>query len=547
MSGEAGVAVTDRMKYGIKPSAVRSETMLHNIKAVNGVSFPLQLGQDIIFEIPALGNGYYCDFSTSYFRMNVKVSFAEEIDFESATNGYVRFERGPESMFRRVQIFDASGNLLENFENYNDMYTLTELLTNNASNRRGVSTFHGEGFFNPLDYELTENDGLYCVSRNLPICFPDLGGAIVGQKWGDVSSANAATVALGAAERRSVTKSGAFNLYHDSSTEFGNVNRQTGTRQVSFQLMSSLFGGSSDKYLPMSAINGMRIIFSLENAVGSVVRHGLGTATMTVSLEDPTLFMNMVRVDPTVDAALLSAATGPDGLIRVHSQTYSMFQSSIYSNSQMWEYVIPIKVSSLKAIYFCFSPNTYNGLENAADRYNLTPFAYAGSEGLTGAVSSVKFPMRTTWYSNNLQSYQFFIDGKPNPASPVFLRTGCSEIISELQRAMHFGHKNGDGQYFSLLAAQGIGGYVTQNCIFGQEFESFSNKGPVIESGMNTLNSLVTLRMNFNNNATSPYPNTSKLVTNTDGFSDSVYLKVFCLYDVFLTIDPKTGIMRTEF
>jgi hypothetical protein len=27
----------------------------------------------------------------------------------------------------------------------------------------------------------------------------------------------------------------------------------------------------------------------------------------------------------------------------------------------------------------------------------------------------------------------------------------------------------------------------------------------------------------------------------------AVYLKVFCLYDVFLTIDPKTGIMRTEF
>jgi hypothetical protein len=74
MSGDAGVAVTDHMRYGIKTSAVRSETMLHNIKAVNGTSFPLQLGQDIIFEIPALGNGYYCDFSTSYFRMNVQVT-----------------------------------------------------------------------------------------------------------------------------------------------------------------------------------------------------------------------------------------------------------------------------------------------------------------------------------------------------------------------------------------------------------------------------------------------------------------------------------------
>ena len=32
-----------------------------------------------------------------------------------AGNGYVRFERGPESMFRRVLIQDASGNLLESF------------------------------------------------------------------------------------------------------------------------------------------------------------------------------------------------------------------------------------------------------------------------------------------------------------------------------------------------------------------------------------------------------------------------------------------------
>ena len=62
MSGEGGVAVSDRMKYGIKPSAVRSENYLHNIKAFNGASFNQALGQDIIFEVPALGNGYYCDF-----------------------------------------------------------------------------------------------------------------------------------------------------------------------------------------------------------------------------------------------------------------------------------------------------------------------------------------------------------------------------------------------------------------------------------------------------------------------------------------------------
>ena len=58
------------------------------------------------------------------------------------SNGYVRFERGPESMFRRVMIQDASGNLLETFENYNDLY-------NNRLNTEGPGIFHGEGLVYP--------------------------------------------------------------------------------------------------------------------------------------------------------------------------------------------------------------------------------------------------------------------------------------------------------------------------------------------------------------------------------------------------------------
>ena len=63
-------------------------------------------------------------------------------------------------------------------------------------------------------------------------------------------------------------------------------------------------------------------------------------------------------------------------------------------------------------------------------------------------------------------------------------------------RALHFGHKSGDGNYLSLLTDHGA--YLDQNFVLGQEFETFSNKGPVIESGLNTLNSLMTLHLNFN-------------------------------------------------
>ena len=37
------MAITDRMKCGVKPSAVRSENYLHNIKASNGPQFDVQM------------------------------------------------------------------------------------------------------------------------------------------------------------------------------------------------------------------------------------------------------------------------------------------------------------------------------------------------------------------------------------------------------------------------------------------------------------------------------------------------------------------------
>ena len=46
-------------------------------------------------------------------------------------------------------IQDRSGNLLETFENYNDLYCLHELLPNNRLNTEGPGTFYGEGLVLP--------------------------------------------------------------------------------------------------------------------------------------------------------------------------------------------------------------------------------------------------------------------------------------------------------------------------------------------------------------------------------------------------------------
>ena len=72
----------------------------------------------------------------------------------------------------------------------------------------------------------------------------------------------------------------------------------------------------------------------------------------------------MARVDHTVDAQLIKSAQSPeDGNIRIHSQTYSTFQMTILANQATFEYFIPIKVSSLKAIYCTFSPTDWTPVE----------------------------------------------------------------------------------------------------------------------------------------------------------------------------------------
>ena len=63
-------------------------------------------------------------------------------------------------------------------------------------------------------------------------------------------------------------------------------------------------------------------------------------------------------------------------------------------------------------------------------------------------------------------------------------RIGFSECLTELARGLHFGHKSADGNFLSLLEGNGV--HQEKNFALGQEFDSFSQKGPVIESGIST-------------------------------------------------------------
>jgi hypothetical protein len=210
-----------------------------------------------------------------------------------------------------------------------------------------------------------------------------------------------------------------------------------------------------------------------------------------------------------------------------------------------FEQLIPCRVSSLKAVYFTFSRASYTGTETWEDFTSR----------------HLHSDSKTTWFDNCLTSYQFILDGSNiGSGNPVMVRLGYSEAVSELERALHVGHKSAEGSYLSLICNNNLGDFKYRDFILGQEFESFSNKGPVIESGMNTNNAQLSLKLTFDNtNSTKWIPNTVLVNGQTLAAPDTVsedehypkgpttcFLKIFCVYDAFLAIGTDK-VMKIEY
>ena len=225
-------------------------------------------------------------------------------------------------------------------------------------------------------------------------------------------------------------------------------------------------------------------------------------------IKDPTFFMNVIRVDPEVDRGLVTNAKGNDGKIRIHTQSWRTFTETVASGNTVFNYTLPISVSSLKAVFF--------GLRDT----------------LTG--TSANKTNHTANFKRKLTDYQFWVDGNPIPAQPVQVTAPYGEAVNELMRAWHV--RLNDADFPTQLAMEDIEDTVTastfldSNLPFGLELESFSGKSGTIESGINVLNSNISFRMNFSTTA-----------------NEQFYCTFYCLYGIFLVIDPETGISTVEF
>ena len=77
------------------------------------------------------------------------------------------------------------------------------------------------------------------------------------------------------------SKFGAYSLTNANYATYGYTNLQSGRRYFSTPFFS--FWRICYKYLPMSAINGLRIVLSCENALGAVVLKSRSAVGITFS------------------------------------------------------------------------------------------------------------------------------------------------------------------------------------------------------------------------------------------------------------------------
>jgi len=496
-----GSAVSDRLKFDVKPIAVRSENLVTSIKATNGNAQSGDGISTIIFDVPAMSGGYYLDAASTRFSFNLRFTDVSNNATSIDAAKYIFLDRGPNSIINRFQLYDQSGHLLEDLQNYHLLYGIEKVCTGNAQVQQYRNAFFKEGRSVDSATQAVSSGALQASSLTVAtVAYPLATLAPLGNP--DPSSG-------GGVFKSAAAGNGTSGLFVSDLFEGSVANNVTTDIPLTLTFHSSVFGSGSDKYFPLSALNGFRIVLTLNTASNAFqIDLSSGTNhTVYYQVNNPTLYTNLIRVDPAVDRGIIDSNKGTDGRIRIHTQSWRTYQVTVLAAETSKNVVIPVSVSSLKALYFTHtnpSPNGYN--------------AAAG------------------FYKRFMNQYQLFVGSVAIPTSPVICTGTQVEPLSELLRAWHV--RLNDQDFSTLLSPEFfLDEYVNDhasnyrsNALYGIELESFSLKDDVIESGSNVLNNNVELRLTYSSAAALSYN-----------------LMFFALYDCFLVIDPETGITTIEF
>jgi hypothetical protein len=572
--------VSEKMRYGLKPIAVESKAHILSIGCQGTNIYDGNTSSTIIFRVNHNPGGRYIDPAGTRFRLNFTLNLPVAI---SPADCFL-FDRGPESIIRRLQVKDVQGRVLEDIDQYNMVYAITEICTNDSMVRDRRGMFHMES--------AASNNGTGLANT-------DTGGWIRHWKHGFHNG---------------------YSVPSEFATTTGAV-AQTVSFDVTFTPLSAVFGGACDKYLPLSVMEGIEIHLQLEtpancikyqfvpfssaNASGlasvsagldfatnsaapvqavtkfitsriapvsqaaaltaaqtfstlctasltatdGTIGYGLSAAaqqSITYTVKNPVLLLSCLDVEPSVNAVLINAAKDPrDGMIRIQTFSWMTTATSILG-SQLGEFswVIPVNVTSLKSIFFTFTnTSTLNNMN-----YLKTGFEHRG-----------------------ILNYHFRVGGLPLNADVTTVDDGLSSTldtyalpVDALMAAWSVNHKT-DGNPSLLTRANYApaqfdvvtGLYQRErNAIFGQELESFSQKSGIIQSGINTMQTTFQLVIQFGQSNTKSFLIAPPSVAVTTAVSEPIplwnptatyELRAYCMYDKVIAFDNESGSIRSEY
>lgn len=578
-------AVPDRLRYNLKATAVDSTNRLYNVYADGTDTYDGSPSSTIRFVIPHSSMDEFCDPTMSRFRMQLSFTIpydqqttwirkfrndgrtqyfqtrpanADKDRNNPATyelpDEMIHLDRGFESLIRRVEIFDTSGNRIESIDHYNCLYAITELCTSIPEVRRTRGRFTME-CLTGTDY--------------------DRGTAI----WP-----------------------------HRKAKLDANGNAQPITFEITFSLISGVFGGACEKYWPLKAINGLIIELQLEYPVEAFnvhlkptshnVERGYAQASVDISenwyngygavgaslteqqvaiteahnrwedyklgvfknradqdipnawirpwtwkydwdesingpalkktisnqfkytITKPAIQLNNIYLPGTVGGDIIAAgkSMSPDGRIRIQTHSWRVLSTQILANQTHFHFPVPISVSSLKALFFTITPDLNSG--------NI-------------------MRSKTQFIQRNMNAYQFYFRGEPVLNQPVRVQYPNTEAYQELMRAWNIAHKTMDAP--TLIRAETYNQNVDMgsahffndpsNCVYGVDLESFASKSNVMDSGINTRNTQLYIELFFD-------PMTDR---NKREWGDSCTLRFYCMYDMFISINDVDGSITNEY
>lgn len=595
--------VSDRLRYGLKPVAVESKQSVITIPALGATTYEGNTSSNIVFRIQHNPSGRYVDPAATRIKMTFTLDYTGCLDPPLTPNDCVMFERGPESIIRRFQIRDIQQRILEDIDNYNSLYAVTELCTGNPTTRKYRGAFHQEGnpvmanmgaFIKHPKFAPTQNqydtlnaagtryigpqtDRAFNLTSITPgkltfdIVFTPT-SAVFGsgcEKYIPLSVMEGMEISLQleditnalmyyfdpppAVRTASLPLEPVDNNFDNHSLRTGGPNNaQVGAGQVSDDIFNAAYRGDGTAYAALQlfynqyqpvALNNTTVPIEWDRKSKTYVAKTSFLSNMKYTISNPKILLDCLDVAPGVNDELIRAAKDPrDGMIRIQTHSWMVLSNQITPGAYgNWSWTLPISVTSLKSIFFTFS--------NVSKKNDLN-FLNSGFE------------------HRGLINYRFLIGGVPVNADYVEVKPPYGEALSALFQAWSVNIKT-DGAS-SLIRYPCYSNYnweslynmwtIPMDTIFGQELESFNQKSGLIQSGVNTMQTTFVLECNFDkndylsletgidigaiDNLGTHILTDKKMMWDVDAQYE---IRAYCMYDKIIAFDETAGSIRAEY